>query len=59
MPRVRRGGRVKYASDASLLDCVLWLAFVFFLAALLAAIAIGLRLVLAYHAEMRIEHKDR
>ena len=45
---------MKYASDASLLDGVLWLAFVFFLAALLAAIAIGLQLVVAYRAEMKL-----
>ena len=50
---------MKYAFDAQLLDGILWLAFVFFLAALLAAIVIGIQLVLAYRAELRIEHLDR
>jgi len=45
------------AFDADLLWGILWLAGIFATATLLAAIAIGIQLALAYRAEMRIRHE--
>jgi len=43
--------------DQDLLNAIWWMAGMFATATLLAAIAIGIQLALAYRAEMRIRHE--